>query len=189
MQTLYNGQRSGNLTRQAEASVLASRETLRNIEQTTLLDAVTAYMNVLRDTAILDLQRRNVQVLQEQLKQTRDRFNVGEVTRTDVAQAESRLAAGRSQLLTAESNYVTSKAQYRQVIGVEAPSAYGLSISPDGAQARPVHLPGAGQGEGEPRHGPHQDRGDRRRARSVIRGSRLAVAGKATARRAQSLLG
>ena len=76
-------------------------------------------MNLLRDSAILDLQRRNVEVLQEQLRQTRDRFNVGEVTRTDVAQAESRLAAGRSQVLTAESNYVSSKAIYRQTIGVE----------------------------------------------------------------------
>ena len=68
VQTVFNGQRTGNLTRQAEASVLAGRETLRNAEQTVLLDAATAYMNVLRDTAILDLQRRNVQVLQEQLQ-------------------------------------------------------------------------------------------------------------------------
>jgi outer membrane protein len=73
----------------------------------------------LRDTAILDLQRRNVEVLQEQLRQTRDRFNVGEVTRTDVAQSESRLAAGRSQVLTAEANYKSSAATYRQVIGSE----------------------------------------------------------------------
>ena len=76
-------------------------------------------MNLLRDTAILELQRSNVEVLQEQLRQTRDRFNVGEVTRTDVAQAESRLAAGRASMLTAESNYTTSRATYRQVIGVE----------------------------------------------------------------------
>src|SRR5471030_3546949 len=75
-------------------------------------------MNLLRDTAIFDLQRRNVEVLQEQLRQVRDRFNVGEVTRTDVAQAESRLAAGRSQVLTAEANYKASGATYRQVIGV-----------------------------------------------------------------------
>jgi outer membrane protein len=74
---------------------------------------------LLRDTAILELQRSNVEVLQEQLRQTRDRFNVGEVTRTDVAQSESRLAQGRSQLLTAESNVTTSRATYRQVIGVE----------------------------------------------------------------------
>jgi outer membrane protein len=76
-------------------------------------------MNLLRDTAILDLQRRNVEVLQEQLRQTRDRFNVGEVTRTDVAQSESRLAAGRSQVLSAEATYKASVATYRQVIGVE----------------------------------------------------------------------
>src|SRR5205814_4752723 len=95
------------------------RETLRNAEQTTLLDAATAYMNVLRDTAILDLQRRNVQVLQEQLKQTRDRFNVGEVTRTDVAQSESRLAAAQSQVLAAEANLKASQATYRRAVGVE----------------------------------------------------------------------
>jgi outer membrane protein len=76
-------------------------------------------MNLLRDQAILDLNRRNVEVLTEQLKQTRDRFNVGEVTRTDVAQAESRLAAGRSALLAAQSNEVTSQANYRRVIGVD----------------------------------------------------------------------
>jgi outer membrane protein len=73
----------------------------------------------LRDSALLELQRSNVTVLEATLRQTRDRFNVGEVTRTDVAQAESRLAAGRSALLTAESNYTTSRASYRQVIGVE----------------------------------------------------------------------
>jgi len=118
-QTLYNGFQTANKTRQAESTVLSGREVLRNLEQTTLLSAATAYMNLLRDSAILDLQRRNVEVLQEQLRQTRDRFNVGEVTRTDVAQAESRLAAGRSQVLTAEANYKTSQAVYRQVIGIE----------------------------------------------------------------------
>jgi outer membrane protein len=116
-QTLFNGFQTGNRTRQAESQVLAARETLRSTEQTVLLNAATAYMNLLRDTAILDLQKRNVEVLQEQLRQTRDRFNVGEVTRTDVAQSESRLAAGRSSVLTAEANYKTSAAIYRQVIG------------------------------------------------------------------------
>ena len=118
-QTLFNGFQTPNRTRQAESEVLAARETLRNTEQSVLLDAVTAYMNLLRDRAILDLQRRNVEVLQEQLRQTRDRFNVGEVTRTDVAQSESRLAAGRSQVLSAEANYKASAATYRQVIGTE----------------------------------------------------------------------
>ena len=118
-QTLYNGMQTGNRTRQAESQVSASREVLRLSEQTVLLNAATSYMNVLRDTATLDLQRRNVEVLQEQLRQTRDRFNVGEVTKTDVAQAELRLAAGRSQMLAAESNLTTSRATYRQQIGVE----------------------------------------------------------------------
>ncbi|MEA2977780.1 MAG: outer membrane protein [Alphaproteobacteria bacterium] len=118
--TAFNGFQTGNRTRQAESQVFAARETLRVTVQTVLLDAVTAYMNLLRDSAILDLQRRNVEVLQEQLRQTRDRFNVGEVTRTDVAQSESRLAAGRSSMLTAESNYTTSRAIYRRVIGVDA---------------------------------------------------------------------
>jgi outer membrane protein len=118
-QTLFNGFQTSNRTRQAESQVFAARETLRSTEQSVLLNAATAYMNLLRDTAILDLQKRNVEVLQEQLRQTRDRFNVGEVTRTDVAQSESRLAAGRSQVLTAEANYKTSAAIYRQVIGSE----------------------------------------------------------------------
>ena len=118
-QTLYNGFQTANRTRQAESGVFGARETLRLTEQQVLLDAATAYMNLIRDQAILDLNRRNVEVLTEQLKQTRDRFNVGEVTRTDVAQAESRLAAGRSQLLQAQSNYITSQANYRRVIGVD----------------------------------------------------------------------
>jgi outer membrane protein len=116
-QTLFNGFQTANRTRQAESQVAGARETLRVTEQQVLLDAATAYMNLLRDQAILDLNRRNVEVLTEQLKQTRDRFNVGEVTRTDVAQAESRLAAGRSQLLLAQSNYITSQANYRGVSG------------------------------------------------------------------------
>jgi outer membrane protein len=140
-QTLFNGFQTPNRTRQAESQVQAARETLRVTEQITLLNAVTAYMNLLRDSAILDLQRRNVEVLQEQLRQTRDRFNVGEVTRTDVAQSESRLAAGRSQVLSAEATYKASVATYRQVIGIEpgrlapgspvdrfSPSTQGASI-------------------------------------------------------------
>src|SRR5271168_2672846 len=117
--TLYNGFQTANRTRQAESQVMGARETLRVTEQQVLLDSATAYMNLLRDAAILDLNRSNVEVLTEQLKQTRDRFNVGEVTRTDVAQAESRLAAGRSALLGAQSNFITSQANYRRVIGVD----------------------------------------------------------------------
>jgi outer membrane protein len=121
-QTLYNGLQTGNRTRQAEGQVFSAREILRSTEQSVLLNAVTAYMNLLRDAAILEVQRSNVNVLEVTLRQTRDRFTAGEVTRTDVAQAESSLAAGRSQLAIAESNYVTSRAQYKQVIGVDPPA-------------------------------------------------------------------
>jgi outer membrane protein len=119
-QTLYNGFQTANRTRLAESNTSAARETLRVAEQTVLLNAATAYMDLLRDGALLELQRRNVEVLQEQLRQTRDRFIVGEVTRTDVAQAETRLAQGRAAVLTAESNFARSHATFRQVIGVEA---------------------------------------------------------------------
>ena len=87
-QTLFNGFQTGNRTRQAEGQVFAAREALRSSEQTVLLSAATAYMNLLRDAAILELQRSNVNVLEVTLRQTRDRFAAGEVTRTDVAQAE-----------------------------------------------------------------------------------------------------
>ena len=119
IQNIY-GFQTGNRVRQAESNTSAARETLRVAEQTILLNAATAYMDLIRDTALLELQRRNVEVLQEQLRQTRDRFNVGEVTRTDVAQAESRLAQGRASVLTAESQYSRSRANYRQFVGVEA---------------------------------------------------------------------
>ena len=118
-QNVFNGFITSNSVRQAESNVLGARETLRNNEQNVLFDSAAAYMNVLRDTAILNLQRNNVDVIEEQLRQTRDRFNVGEVTRTDVAQAESRLALARSQASAAEAQLRTSIATYRQVIGVE----------------------------------------------------------------------
>jgi outer membrane protein len=118
-QTLYNGFQTASKTRQAEGQVFAARENLRAMEQTVLLNGATAYMNLLRDTAILELQRRNVEVLDQQLKQTRQRLDAGNVTATDVYQAESRLAAGRIQMFAAESNFDTSRAVFRQAIGLE----------------------------------------------------------------------
>ena len=118
-ENLFNGNRTTNGVRQAESQVFQSREQTRNTEQNTLQNGATAYMNVLRDTAILELNKNNITVLEEQLRQTRDRFNVGEVTRTDVAQAESSLATARSQYFTAQANLATSIANYRQIIGVE----------------------------------------------------------------------
>jgi len=117
-QTLFDGFQTANRVRQAESQVMGAQATLRVTEQQVLLDAVTAYMNLLRDEAILQLNRHNVEVLTDELQQTRERFKVGEVTRTDIAQAESRLAAGRASLLGAQSNDVASQANYRRVIGV-----------------------------------------------------------------------
>ena len=118
-QTVFNGFQTANQTRAAESNVFVARETLRVIEQTVLLDAATVYLDVVRDAAILDVQRSNVRMLGEILEQTRARFKLQEVTRTDVAQAEAQLAAGQSQMLSADSNLTTSKAAYRRVIGSE----------------------------------------------------------------------
>jgi outer membrane protein len=118
-QTLFNGQQTANRTRAAESQVSGSREALRVLEQTVLLSAATIYMDYLRDAAIVEVQKSNVRVLEQTLKQTRDRFNVGEVTRTDVAQSEAQLAAGRTQELTAESNLTTTRSNFRRIIGNE----------------------------------------------------------------------
>ncbi len=118
-QTLFDGFRTENSVRQAESGVFAARSTMRLTEQATLQNGATAYMNVLRDTAVVSLRRNNITVLEEQLKQTRDRFQVGEVTRTDVAQAEASVALARSEFYAAQAQLKNSMANYRQIIGVE----------------------------------------------------------------------
>jgi outer membrane protein len=126
-QNVWNGNRNDNSVRQAESGVFGAREQLRNTEQNVLLGAVTFYMDVMRDTAILELDRNNVEVLQEQLRQTQDRFNVGEVTRTDVAQAEASLAGARATALGAQSQLQASLANYRQAIGDDPKSLAPVS--------------------------------------------------------------
>ena len=118
-QTLYNGNQTANKTRAAESQVSGAREGLRVLDEAVLLSAATIYMDYLRDSAIVEVQKSNVRVLEQTLKQTRDRFNVGEVTRTDVAQSEAQLAAGKTQELTAEANLVTTRANFRRIIGNE----------------------------------------------------------------------
>lgn len=118
-ETLFDGNRTLNSVSQAESSVLMARAQLRSSEIQVLNAGAKAYMDVLRDTAVLDLRRNNVKVLTVQLQQTRDRFQVGEVTRTDVAQAESSLATGQADVAVAEANLQASVATYRQVIGVQ----------------------------------------------------------------------
>src|SRR5215475_9961949 len=139
-QTLFNGQQTANKTRQAESQVSGAREGLRSLEQTVLLSAATIYMDYLRDSAIVEVQKSNVRVLEQTLKQTRDRFNVGEVTRTDVAQSEAQLAAGKTQLLTAEANLTTTRSNFRRIIGNE-PEALAPGSPVD--RFLPVTLPNA----------------------------------------------
>ena len=139
-QTLYNGNQTANRTRAAESQVSGAREGLRVLEQTILLAAATIYMDYLRDAAIVEVQRSNVRVLDQTLKQTNDRFNVGEVTRTDVAQSEAQLAAGKTQLLAAEATLTTTRANFRRIIGNE-PEALAPGSPVD--RFLPGTLPGA----------------------------------------------
>ena len=121
-QTLYNGNQTANKTRAAESQVSGAREGLRVLEESVLLSAATVYMDYLRDAAIVEVNKSNVRVLDQTLKQTQDRFNVGEVTRTDVAQSEAQLAAGKTQLLASQATLTTTQANFRRIIGNE-PSA------------------------------------------------------------------
>jgi outer membrane protein len=114
---LFNGGSVRNSVRAAETRVEAGRATLRAIEGDVFTDAVSAYMNVIRDRAIVELNENNVKVLTTNLEATRDRFEIGDLTRTDVAQSEARLQLGRSQLATAEGHLTASEAIDRQVIG------------------------------------------------------------------------
>lgn len=118
-QTLFDGFRTENSVRQAESGVFAARSTMRLTEQAILQNGATAYMNVLRDTAVVSLRKNNIAVLAEQLKQTQDRFQVGEVTRTDVSQAEASVALARSEFYAAQAQLKTSMANYRQIIGAD----------------------------------------------------------------------
>ncbi|MEC9369542.1 MAG: TolC family outer membrane protein, partial [Pseudomonadota bacterium] len=116
-QPLFRGLRTINAIREAEATIKSGRESLRTVEQQVLLDATTAYVDVLRDQAIVRLRENNLRVLSEQYTATKDRFDVGEVTRTDVAQAEARRAGSVSQLNLAQGNLKASRAVYEQIIG------------------------------------------------------------------------
>jgi outer membrane protein len=139
-QTLYNGNQTANKTRAAESQVSGAREALRVLEESVLLSAATIYMDYLRDSAIVEVDKSNVRVLEQTLKQTQDRFNVGEVTRTDVAQSEAQLAAGKTQLLAAQATLTTTEANFRRIIGNE-PRALAPGSPVD--RFLPVTLPAA----------------------------------------------
>jgi outer membrane protein len=114
---LFQGGRVRNAINAAEARVIAGRADLRTAEGNLFTQAVSAYMNVIRDQSVVSLNASNVRVLETNLRASRDRFQVGDLTRTDVAQSEARLAIARSQLATAQGNLTGSRETFRQVIG------------------------------------------------------------------------
>jgi TolC family type I secretion outer membrane protein len=118
-QPVFRGFRTVKGTSEAENQVQAERQRLTGTEQDILLQAVEAYMGVVRDEAVLVLNQNNVKVLQAQLQSTQDQFQVGELTRTDVAQAKSSLQGAIAEQIQAEGNLKTSRATYVQVIGAD----------------------------------------------------------------------
>ena len=116
-QTLFNGFKTANSVRVSELQVKSGREALRNVGQGVLLDAVTAYTNVLSNQSLVEAQRANVVALREPLEIARKRLSSGDVTPTDTAQAEARLARGQADLNATEVNLAISQANYLQVIG------------------------------------------------------------------------
>lgn len=117
-QSIYDGGVTAAAVDEAEAQVLAGRAQLASVEQAVLLDAATAYLDVVRDQAVLDLSIQNVEVLRRQLEAAQDRFRVGEITRTDVAQAEARLSGAIADREQAAGNLQASRATFEQVVGV-----------------------------------------------------------------------
>ena len=117
-QPVFDGFKAQNTTNAAETAVFAEQQRLRLLEQKILFDTASSYMNVLRDTAALKLQENNVAVLTEQLRQTKERYLAGQITLTDISQAESRLAAGKAQASNAHALLESSIGAYQQVVGI-----------------------------------------------------------------------
>ncbi|CCV07429.1 Outer membrane efflux protein bepC [Mesorhizobium metallidurans STM 2683] len=126
-QTLFDGFQTRNNVAAAEAQVRASVETLRNTEENILFNAASAYMDVIRDRQIAVLTEQNLQFLTEQARAARSRFEVGEGTRTDVAQADASRASAVAQLAAARAQALASAATYHQIVGDEPGKLRGAS--------------------------------------------------------------
>lgn len=132
-QPLFRGGRTMAETSEAENTVLAERARLTSQEQDVLLAAATAYLDVFRDQAVLQLNTNNEDVLARQLEAAQDRFQVGEITRTDVHQAEARLAQATADRIQSEANLEASRATYRTVTGITPTRSFDLPASPPGS--------------------------------------------------------
>ena len=133
-QSMFRGFRSVNEFRQAQANVRAGRAGLHSTEQSVLLSAVTAYQDVIRDQAVVELRQNNVAVLVRQLEASQDRFDLGDTTRTDVAQSEARLSLARANLTAAEAQSTVSRAAFERIIGSEPETL----VAPDGLPVLPA---------------------------------------------------
>lgn len=116
-QPIWTGGRVGAAVSAAEADILQGRENLRRVESQVLANVIQAYSNVRRDQQSLAIRQENVKVLQRQLEESKARFDVGEITRTDVAQSEARLAASQALLRSAQAQLAISRASYAAVVG------------------------------------------------------------------------
>lgn len=117
-QPLFNGLQTINSVKSADSLVLSEQNNLYNVEQTVFIDASTAYLDVVQNKAIVDLQKNNEKLLKKRLDETVQRFNVGEVTRTDVSQARARYARAKADRISSEGTLEASKAVYAKIIGV-----------------------------------------------------------------------
>lgn len=136
-QPLFRGYQTTNSVRQAESNVLAQREQLRDTEQTVLQNAVSAFMNVIQQQALVQLQKSNLDFLTQQVKVNEERFKVGEGTTTDVAQAQASAAQAQANVNAAQANLMSAQATFRQVTGLDAKN---LKQQPLGAKLRPRTL-------------------------------------------------
>ena len=139
-QSLFDGFQATSNTAAAKARSLAARQALKSLEQDILLRAATAYMNVLRDRMVLELRRRNLTFLNEQVRSTRTRLDIGEATITDMAQADLQQALAAALLNSAQADVASSEATYVQIIGAP-PGKLGPATIP--AKRLPVSEPAA----------------------------------------------
>jgi outer membrane protein len=138
-QMLFDGFQTKNSVKSAEAQVRAAQGNLENTTQNTLFDTVAVYMNVVRDREVAALRRKSIAFLDEQVRAANARFQVGEGTRTDVAQAEAQRASARAALTGAIAQLKSSEAQYRQIVGHAPGKLKGAGVT----KARPKSLSSA----------------------------------------------
>lgn len=117
VQPVFSGFKTVNSVKSADSYIRAAQNNLYNVEQSVLLEAATAYLDVMRDEAIVKLRENNEKLLKKRMDETNQRYNVGELTRTDVSQAKARYSAAKSERIASEGNLLASKALYNQIIG------------------------------------------------------------------------